>query len=205
MQNPIFLLKSIFSSIFFDFSKNLFNFKKAQGSRISSPEILIECIWKVFVYSLLLKKKKYSRPFWAHQIHHSSEHKTTFFRKIPSWFHIVYQRSRQVRMWIKGKKWEESEKNKNIFNKFKEWLSTYTCQKNPPEHSGLVIESWVWFKVPKVNFSEFQVNSYTIYHTWQKQMSWKNGMNSTKILWAECFHWIIFVRISNTLFFWFMQ
>ena len=54
----VFLLRSIFSSIFLDFLKNLFNFKKAQRSRILSPEALIECIRKIFVYTLLLKRKK---------------------------------------------------------------------------------------------------------------------------------------------------
>ena len=43
---------------FFDFSKNLFNFKKAQRSRILSPEALIECVRKVFAYSLILKRNK---------------------------------------------------------------------------------------------------------------------------------------------------
>ena len=57
----VFLLRSIFSSIFLDFSKNLFNFKKAQRSRILFPDALIECIRKVFVYSLLLKQKQMFR------------------------------------------------------------------------------------------------------------------------------------------------
>ena len=50
--------KTFLRANFFDFSKNLFNFKKAQRSRILSPEALIECIRKVFIYSLLLKRKK---------------------------------------------------------------------------------------------------------------------------------------------------
>ena len=49
----VFLLRSIFSSIFLDFSKNLFNFKKAQRSLILSQKL-------VFVYSLLLKREKIS-------------------------------------------------------------------------------------------------------------------------------------------------
>ena len=50
--------KTFLRANFFDFSKNLFNFKKAQRSRILSPEALMECIRKVFVYTLLLKWKK---------------------------------------------------------------------------------------------------------------------------------------------------
>ena len=86
----VFLLRSIFSSIFLDFSKNLFNFKKAQRSRILFPEPLIECIRKVFIYSLLLKRKKYSWSFWTHRIRLCLEHKNTFFSKNtisdPYWF-----------------------------------------------------------------------------------------------------------------------
>ena len=71
----VFLLRSIFSSIFLDFSKNLFNFKKAQRSRILSPEALIEYVRKVFIYSLLLKRWS----FWTHRIRLCLEHKNTFF------------------------------------------------------------------------------------------------------------------------------
>ena len=50
--------KTFLRANFFDFSKNLFHFKKAQSSRILSPEALIECVRKVFAYSLILKMKK---------------------------------------------------------------------------------------------------------------------------------------------------
>ena len=52
------LKKNLQKSIFFNFLKNLFHFKKAQSSHILSPEALIECVRKVFAYSLILKRKK---------------------------------------------------------------------------------------------------------------------------------------------------
>ena len=52
------LKKNLLRSSFFNFFKNLFHFKKAQSSHILSPEALIECVRKVFAYSLILKRKK---------------------------------------------------------------------------------------------------------------------------------------------------
>ena len=83
--------KTFLRANFFDFSKNLFNSKNAQRSRILSPEALIECVRKVFIYSLLLKRKKYSWSFWTHRIRICLEHKNTFFQEIPYWLHITYQ------------------------------------------------------------------------------------------------------------------
>ena len=53
--------KNFLRSIFFDFSKNLFKFKKAQRSRFLSPGALRYSIRKVFIYSSIWKwKKNYS-------------------------------------------------------------------------------------------------------------------------------------------------
>ena len=82
------LLRSIFR-------KTCFTSKKAQNSRILSPEALIECVRKVFAYSLILKTKKFSWSFWTHQIRPCLKPKNTFFQEIPYWLHITYQISSQ--------------------------------------------------------------------------------------------------------------
>ena len=108
--------KPSWDRIFFDFSKNLFNFKKAQRSRILSPEALIECIRKVFVYTLLLKRKKYSWPFWTHRIRPCLEHKNTFFSKKPiSDPYRFYQKPSNALPKTYGKQHKKSCKNFKIF------------------------------------------------------------------------------------------
>ena len=108
--------KTFLRANFFDFSKNLFNFKKAQRSRILSPEALIECIRKVFVYTLLLKRKKYSWPFWTHRIRPCLEHKNTFFSKKPiSDPYRFYQKPSNALPKTYGKQHKKSCKNFKIF------------------------------------------------------------------------------------------
>ena len=108
----------------FIFSKNLFNFKKAQRSRILSPEALIECIRKVFVYTLLLKRKQYSWPFWTHRIRPCLEHKNTFFSKKPiSDPYRFYQKPSNALPKTYGKQHKKSCKKLEIcfFRKIEHW------------------------------------------------------------------------------------
>ena len=86
-------------SIFSDFSKKSINFKRAQKSRISSPEAVKRFMRQVFACTLILKlmKKNIRRAFLTHQIPSNTHFiklfsaQNAFFRNFKNSIWIPYE------------------------------------------------------------------------------------------------------------------